>query len=234
MLLPNLVCYLFLLGRDSELWESGGTEKIRKVKELLSPSIRGVYQSANRNGLVQLLPNLHSQGFRRLFPHELLHRDGWSALWNAVATFVKETLFPLAEYGFIHTDIRVGYDVMSNLLWKPTGGIRMIDLDSVCAYDDWATLPQLKDKRYISHSSIPPWMENATGYVLLQVVCIGESWLAKRVEKKVDTSTFIEKWCGGGSATAELDIDSLLDNYKARLGETFGTEIAAYKKRRLK
>jgi hypothetical protein len=68
------------------------------------------------------MPNLLSQLFSSLFLKELLHHDGWSALWKAITTFVRGTLVPLAEYGLIHTGLRAGYDVMSNLLRKPTGG----------------------------------------------------------------------------------------------------------------
>jgi hypothetical protein len=88
----------------------------------------------------------------------------------------------------------------------------MIDLDSVCSYDDWITLHQLKDQRYISQSSIHLSMESAIGYVLLQVVCIGESWLAKMRQQTVNVSAIIEKRCNEDNALVKLDVDTVLDD----------------------
>jgi hypothetical protein len=42
LLLSNLFSYLILLNRDSDLWESGGTEKIRRIREIRSPSLQGL------------------------------------------------------------------------------------------------------------------------------------------------------------------------------------------------
>jgi hypothetical protein len=216
LMVPSERAYLY--GLEDRHWEADA-----EIRQVLSWSLYGLYVTPGKHGIVQLLPNLAQQRFEILRPERWLFDDTWSALWDAFAGFVTETLLPLAKYGIVHADLRFGYDVTSNVLYNPAaapgGGsiMRMIDLDSLCKLEDLRALPSVvttgddddddhhrrADGRTISPRSLPIKLKaSALGFVLGQVIGAAEAWLEEIRDADVTANATIARVVAGPSSIA--------------------------------
>jgi hypothetical protein len=115
-------------------------------------------------------------------------------LWSAFHAFVKDILIPLASLGYIHSDICVGYDETSNVLYSSTEGIRMIDLDSICSLSGYIVSESaIKNERYIKthHLGQREGIYDALVFVYAQVICVAESWLTQKRNEDVNANSLI-------------------------------------------
>jgi hypothetical protein len=187
LLIPSGAAYLRHLNEGH--WISDGA-----VREALSRSLLGVYRTPDGNGLVQLLPNLQG-GYSSLSPRYLCESaNGRSALWRAFAGLVLEVLIPLARADVVHSDVRAGFDVTSNLLYNPADeSMRLIDLDSLCTFSRLEKLSDVTDLKNMSALELPDALQSAMGYVLAQVICAAEVWLGRIAHDDVSANATIRR-----------------------------------------
>jgi hypothetical protein len=225
LLVPSGRAYLY--GIEDDVW------KLRKgVRDVLSKSLYGFYVTPGKHGLVQLLPNLIEQGYGELRPKDWLFEDTWSAVWDAFAQFVAGTLLPLAKYEILHTDLRAGYDVTSNVLYNPTcgGSMRMIDLDSLCSLWYLCGMSSTRDKRNFNPRYLPAKMrDSALGFLLAQVMCVSEAWLGGIRDADVNATDIITEAAHSiedvkGAATVDEGlIAKVLAHYRRTMAEKYGS-----------
>jgi hypothetical protein len=187
LLIPTHAAYLYSLPKDADTWE------LREgVRVALSQSLHGVYVTPDRCGLVQLLPDLLRLEYEPLPDGEVLDAAGWVALWRAFASLVTEVLIPLARAGIVRPDARIGYDATSNVLYNVTdGAMRLIDLDSLCAFEDLLDLPDVTVEKYPSAKKMPGKLKSAMGFVLGQVVCAAEVLLGRTLHNEVQANATV-------------------------------------------
>jgi hypothetical protein len=229
----SMACFnLFIPNRDGYLYGlDKAWEQSLVVREALAQSLYGVFVTQDGNGLIQLLPNLAILGYNPLRPQQLLESGGWEGLWCAFTQLVNEVLIPLALSEVVHADIRVGYDESFNILYNPsTASMRLIDLDSLCRFEALKKLPPLNDLRNIRPDELPVKMRTPLGFVLGQVVCVGEVWLQKSGHNSVAANQLIEGAVQRGSdvfdsmageaSNAAVDdelVRRVLDHYRKQL-----------------
>jgi hypothetical protein len=183
-------CYNSLVGREGLVWNHKRMAAWSQVRRVLSPSLFGVYSTANGDGLVQLMPDLTHQGFEPLCPNLLKLDNHWSSMWHAFKNFVDKILIPLAEADVIHPDLRPGYNCTANLLYnRKTKEIRMIDLDSLVLFTTWSQ-SNPGDDRYIVYRSWPDEFQrklmSALDFVFKQVVVLTGTWIREVQDGEAD------------------------------------------------
>jgi hypothetical protein len=95
-------------------------------------------------------------------------------------------------HGIVHPDVRIGYDATSNLLFNVTdGAMRLIDLDSLCAFEDLLDLPDVTVEKYLSAKKMPGKLKSAMGFVLGQVVCAAEVLLGRTLHNEVQANATV-------------------------------------------
>jgi hypothetical protein len=200
----------------------------------LSRSIHGLYMPGESTGLVQLLPNLCKQGFRPLCP-ELLVAEGcctWETLWSAFCEFTKDMLIPLADLGYVHSDVRPGIDETSNLLFSSKAGIRMIDLDSLSTFAGYRrSEAAIKNARYIRLRYLGFGQQKmiAEYFVYLQMICVAESWLKRVKNDDVNANALIRN-SGRMSDPFTVDrkrIEVVLVEYQSLFDQEDSTKLSA-------
>jgi hypothetical protein len=127
-------------------------------------------------GLITIMADL-SGDYKILKPESVLKRAISSLLdlWKGFHEMVRHVLLPLAVLGWIHLDIRPGYDVTSNVLCfiKPDRSVAMqlIDYESTLAFKNW-NFPQPTDYRYVKRGK--SW--NATTFLWWQCAAVAYAW----------------------------------------------------------
>jgi hypothetical protein len=224
LLVPPESAYLY--GREERHWKTDVD-----IRRVLSKSLYGFYVTLGKYGLVQLLPNLVEQGYGVLCPKDWLFEDTWSALWDAFAQLVTGTLLPLARYDILHTDLRAGYDVTSNVLYNPVeASMRMIDLDSLCDFRSLCGMISTRDKRNFNPRYLPASMrDSALGFLLGQVMCASAAWLGGIRDADVSATDIIAEAAKSiddvkGAATVDdALIAKVLAHYRREIAEKYGS-----------
>jgi hypothetical protein len=230
LLIPSGAAYLRHLDEAQWMHADGA------VRGALSRSLWGGYITPDGDGLVQLLPNLQHGNYTGLSPRVLCEDDasGRGALWRAFARLVREVLLPLARAGVVHSDVRAGFDVTSNLLHNPADeSMRLIDLDSLCKFSRLERLPDVTDLKNISAQELPAPLRSAMGFVLGQVICAAEVWLGGTLHDDVKANATIRRgWQAlredagavpalqvvvvAGDDEGEALVGAVLDHYQAK------------------
>jgi hypothetical protein len=182
----SLPCYGLLTGDRGFLLQMQGhgafsPDSARAVLQLLKDSLYGVFLPEGGAGVVQLMPNLLEHGYQQLRPAlSLRSPESWTAMWNAFKALVVDVLVPLALRGVVHVDVRPGFDVTANLLFSDRPAkMLLIDLDSLILFDFWVPVsPRGRSKNLILARADPLNPTSALEYVLWQVVCLAETWIA--------------------------------------------------------
>lgn len=192
--ISSRMCFGQLVDVQGYLWNHEQNREGRSWGEVcrcLSPSLHGVYSTENRFGLVQIMPDLISEGFGPLYPYQLKERGQWSSLWTAFEGFVQSTLIPLAAARVIHPDLRPGFNCTANLLYRQRKKeIRMVDLDSLVEFGVWG-LNEPANRRYISlqRSRGQRTIKTPLDFVFKQVVVIAEAWIREVTDDKTHGQT---------------------------------------------
>jgi hypothetical protein len=150
-------CHAMLVQEDNAfLWNLSmfDPDLVSNALDLISGSLHAIYLwriGLAKYGLVQLMPDLRSEGhrYRSLRPRELIENGHLEGMCQAFVRLIEETLVPLALQNVVHTDIRSSYGHTFNLLFCETHRtMRLIDLDSLMHVEHVAKLP--KDSRIVS------------------------------------------------------------------------------------
>jgi hypothetical protein len=199
------------------------------IAEILSQSLHGLYVTKSRTGLVQILVDLRSQGYRRLRPEDVVRKAGWKVLWTAFENFIVNVLLPLGRANIVHTDIRAGFDETANLLYNSEkGSIVMVDLDSLCSLDTWESVTLRRSElRYLKLTRLRMRQLEAftsLDFVCLQATCIAEVWLAREENDKVnaDDAVFrgrIDLLSSSSDLAINDKVKAVLDHYRGRFAE---------------
>lgn len=158
-------------------------EKIKTAEKLAKEIGSVLYGAVGKEaGMVTIMADLSKQGYGILKPKQ--HRDKLPLLWAAFEELVKKVLLPMAEIKIVHPDIRPGFDVTSNVLFRldnegKKASIKLIDFESVVFLRNWRA--PLVDGRYIDKRA--DW--DANTFVWWQCVCLAHTW---RVGRKLSCS----------------------------------------------
>ncbi len=158
------VLYRIQLSRDDDL-----LKEIRSV-------VKAVVETDV--GLITIMKDLSKQGYKMLKP--INYPGKLSVLWSGFQKLVQGVLIPLAAIGIIHPDIRPGYDVTSNILYKleenesmnESSTMKLIDYESLVRFAVW-TAPS-NDGRYINSESL-----DAVAFVWWQCMGVAYMWKEK-------------------------------------------------------
>jgi hypothetical protein len=69
--------------------------------------------------------------------------------------------------------------------------MRLIDLDSLCAFEDLLDLPDVTVEKYLSAKKMPGKLKSAMGFVLGQVVCAAEVLLGRTLHNDVQANATV-------------------------------------------
>lgn len=131
-------------------------------------------------------------------------------LWNnGVHVLVMEKLLPLARKHFVHFVIRAGFDFTANILVSEKfhnerstdPNLKLVDLESIVKFNTWIVLPD--DIRY---PRALKKCHSALGFVWLQTVAIGLSWISKTVANKVDFDNLVQSYPDASKNVGENEI----------------------------
>jgi hypothetical protein len=147
-----------------------GINRKELKKEIGSVLIVGI---ATEVGLVTVMTDLSKQGYRDLTPQKYSKRI-IEVLWGGFRKLVETVLLPLAAMGVIHSDIRPGFDVTSNILCKLNkkrnkAAMKLIDYESLVMVNEWDAP---NDCRYIGKCG--KW--DSTTFVWWQCVVVAYIW----------------------------------------------------------
>jgi hypothetical protein len=177
----------------------------------------------DQSGLIIIMEDLCEQGYQVLMPKYQMNDDEYdlSSLWSAFTELFRGILWKAAKVGCVYSDLRVGFDVTSNVLVKHNNGgileLQLIDFDS---FVEAKHLPPTSDDRYLETRF------SAAAYLFLQVFILGYSYEKKLRQEHVDAKNL--------SLEAELifndnsnnpfpieAVSLLCDHYKAKFDSTF-------------
>lgn len=126
-------------------------------------------------GVISIMRDLSMDNYSMLCPRD--HRGNLALLWEGFADLVRAVLLPLAQCGVVHSDIRPGFNVTSNIMCKLVGNkfqMELIDFESLVRLKNW-TAPPIH-RGYIQKTS--EW--NANTFVWWQCVATAFAWFEER------------------------------------------------------
>jgi hypothetical protein len=154
---------------------------IQAARVDLSEVLYAAYRTPT--GLITIMADLSLQGYNLLKPMdgELL----LSKLWKAFQDMVTTVLLPMADFEFIHPDIRPGYDVTANILCKidrnsEQATMRLIDYESLIKTSLWRP-PMSSDFKYIG------WDDGWTAetFVWWQCITTAFAWIERKTQSEM-------------------------------------------------
>jgi hypothetical protein len=154
---------------------------IQAARVDLSEVLYAAYRTPT--GLITIMADLSLQGYNLLKPMdgELL----LSKLWKAFQDMVTTVLLPMADFEFIHPDIRPGCDVTANILCKidrnsEQATMRLIDYESLIKTKLWRP-PMSSDFKYIG------WDDGWTAetFVWWQCITTAFAWIERKTQSEM-------------------------------------------------
>lgn len=128
-------------------------------------------------GMITIMDDLSEQGYAILRP-ESGFSTNLASLWKGFKRLVIAVLVPLAKLGVIHADIRPGFDLTANILYKVVddGKVQMqlIDYESVVDLMAWNAPPNHGGYLSIGKN------KNAMAFVMWQCIAVAYAWLEER------------------------------------------------------
>jgi hypothetical protein len=130
-------------------------------------------------GIVTVMADLSKRGYGMLSPQGFTGKI--ATLWEGFRNLVTKVLLPLAKIGFIHADIRPGFDETTNVLCKVEGVgtasesavLKLIDYESIIRINHWYAP---SNGSYIARQSMS-W--TATTFVWWQCLAVAHAWETK-------------------------------------------------------
>jgi hypothetical protein len=199
-----------------------------ETRKALSHVLYAVYKPSI--GTITVMADLTKENYKVLRPDMCIDEAlPLSKLWEAFATLVETLLLPIAQVGYIHPDLRPGFDVTSNILCQVTNkgknkqaAMCLIDYESLVSFDAWKPPPS-KDFKFIKSNR--SW--SVETFVWWQCLLVAFAWIeAKRqremekedLKKKVQTST---SWLKQFRGSAKKDNLSAVDvkTFLIQIGE---------------
>jgi hypothetical protein len=177
---------------------------------------------STQSGLILIMEDLSKQGYQVLRPADQMDDGKYKlpSLWSAFTKLFKGILWKAAEVGCIFSDLRIGFDVTSNVLVNFTGKgnleLQLIDFDSFVEVNN---LGEVYNHRYL----VPNL--SAAAYLFLQVFILGHSYEKEQGNKTsvagdlsmIARSMFDEK---PGNLFPIEAVSLLCDHYKAEFDGT--------------
>jgi hypothetical protein len=129
------------------------------------------------NGIIMITADLSKQGYKKLRPQK--DNVSLAVLWTAFQELVERVLMPMADLDLVHTELRPGFNLTSNILCKVQGQqatMEIIDYEClVCLHNH--NFRQQFDSRYVEPDLTMKW--NAMTFLLRQCILVAYAWKEK-------------------------------------------------------